>query len=50
MVAKLPHLTCLTIGGARANITQSEGKIVNVTWPWTGKMNEWLMDMVPEEN
>ncbi|KAE9374917.1 hypothetical protein N431DRAFT_405980 [Stipitochalara longipes BDJ] len=46
VVANLPHLTSFTIGGEKANITRSEG-MVNVTWPWTGRMDEWLLERVP---
>ena len=48
VVANMSHLTSFTIGGTCANITRSEGRMVNVTWPWTGRMEEWLLEVVPE--
>lgn len=48
VVANLPHLTSFTIGQMEANITRTKEGIVNATWPWTGRMDEWLMDMIPE--
>ena len=48
VVANLPHLTSFTIGETKANITRTEERIVNATWPWTGRMDEWLMEVVPE--
>jgi hypothetical protein len=49
VVANLPHLTSFTIGGMEANITRNEEGMINATWPWTGRMDEWLMEEVPEE-
>ncbi len=48
VAANLPHLSSFTIGGICANITRNEEGMINVTWPWTGRMDEWLMLMVPE--
>jgi hypothetical protein len=48
VVANLPHLTSFTIGGTKANITRTEDGTVNATWPWTGRMDEWLMEKVPD--
>jgi hypothetical protein len=48
VVANLPHLTSFTIGGMEANITHNEEGMINATWPWTGRMDEWLMEEVPE--
>jgi hypothetical protein len=48
VVANLPHLTSFTIGSVKANITRTNYRMVNVTWPWTGRMDEWLMEVVPE--
>ncbi|KAM3075751.1 hypothetical protein ACMFMG_007877 [Clarireedia jacksonii] len=50
VVANLPHLTSFTIGGDCPSITQVDKRIVNVTWPWTGRMDEWLREEVPIEN
>jgi hypothetical protein len=49
VVAILPHLTSFRIGGRCANITRNEEGMINVTWPWTARMDEWLMAVVPEE-
>jgi hypothetical protein len=49
VVANLPHLTSFTIGGMKANITRTEERMVSATWPWTGRMDEWLMEMVPDQ-
>ncbi|RDW59162.1 hypothetical protein BP5796_12086 [Coleophoma crateriformis] len=46
----LPHLTSFTIGGYQPNITRDEGVISNVTWPWTGHLDEWLMVRVPDHD
>lgn len=48
VIANLPHLTSFTIGGRKANVTRIEGEIVNATWPWTGRMEEWVMEEWPE--
>jgi hypothetical protein len=48
VVAYLPYLTSFTIGGATPNITRTEGIMVNASWPWTGRMDEWLMEEVPD--
>jgi hypothetical protein len=50
VVANLPRLTSFTIGGRNANITRTEERMVNATWPWTGRMDEWLMEEVPERS
>jgi hypothetical protein len=50
VMANLPHLTSFTIGVIEASITRTEERMVNATWPWTGRMDEWLMDMVPERS
>jgi hypothetical protein len=50
VIENLPHLTALTIGRRRANITRNEEGMGNATWPWTGRMDEWLMEEVPEKH
>jgi hypothetical protein len=50
VVANLSHLTSFTIGGRDANITRTKERMVNATWPWTGRMDEWLMEEVPEQS
>ncbi|PQE27469.1 hypothetical protein CJF31_00009094 [Rutstroemia sp. NJR-2017a BVV2] len=44
VVANLPHLTSFTIGGQSPCV---DGGIGNLTWPWTGRMDEWLRAEVP---
>ncbi|PQE15478.1 hypothetical protein CJF32_00006840 [Rutstroemia sp. NJR-2017a WRK4] len=44
IVATLPHLTSFTIGGESPCV---DGGIGNLTWPWTGRMDEWLEAEVP---
>jgi hypothetical protein len=46
VVANLPYLTSFTIGETKANITRTGDGTVNATWPWTGRMDEWLMEEV----
>lgn len=48
VTANLPQLTSFTIGGRCANITRTEGGMAKATWPWTGRMAEWLMEVEPE--
>ena len=48
VMANLPYLTSFKIGGTCANITRNEG-MINATWPWTGRTDEWLMQVVPEK-
>lgn len=48
VVANLPYLTSFTIGGEKPNITRTNEIMINATWPWTGRMDEWLMEEVPE--
>ncbi|KUJ12509.1 uncharacterized protein LY89DRAFT_785850 [Mollisia scopiformis] len=50
VVETLPRLKSFTIGGTKANVTRVEDKMVNATWPWTGRMDEWLMEVVPERS
>jgi len=48
VVANLPLLTSFTIGGGNPNITRTERGMVSATWPWTGRMDKWLMEEVPD--
>ncbi|MCJ1307767.1 hypothetical protein MMC25_001415 [Agyrium rufum] len=48
VIASLPHLTGLTIGGDNANITRTQEGTIDLTWPWTGRMDEWLMEVAPD--
>ncbi|CAJ2507632.1 Uu.00g088180.m01.CDS01 [Anthostomella pinea] len=48
MVMKtLPNLRGFAIGGRQANITRGPDGSVTVSWPWKGRMDEWLMEVVP---
>lgn len=44
----LPHLSSFRIGGYGPKLTRSEDGVVNATWPWTGRMDEWLMEELPD--
>jgi hypothetical protein len=44
------HLANFTIGGTKASVTRTEEGIVNVRWPWTGRMDKWLMEVVPDRS
>jgi len=48
VVANMPHLTSFTIGGSTPNITRGEDGMINATWPWTGRFEDWLMEAVPD--
>jgi hypothetical protein len=48
VLANLPYLTGLTIGATEANITRTEDGMINATWPWTGRIDEWLMEEIPD--
>jgi hypothetical protein len=47
VVANLPHLASFTIGEESPRIARVDGRIVNVTWPWSGSMDEWLNVIAP---
>jgi hypothetical protein len=44
----LPRLESFTIGEFQPTITRGEGGIINMTWPWTGRMDRWLLEIEPE--
>ncbi|KAK0115824.1 hypothetical protein ONS95_012875 [Cadophora gregata] len=48
VLANLPNITSFTIGERAANITRGDDGSVSVTWPWTGRMDDWCMEMEPE--
>lgn len=48
IVAGLPRLGSLSIGGTMVNITKDEDGKLNATWPWTGRMEEYLYEQWPE--
>ncbi|KAI2616774.1 hypothetical protein GGR54DRAFT_641366 [Hypoxylon sp. NC1633] len=49
VVDSLPHLKRFSIGSTPANITRSEDGNVQVSWPWTGREDEYVHDFWPEE-
>ncbi|KAM6488332.1 hypothetical protein HDV62DRAFT_20952 [Trichoderma sp. SZMC 28011] len=44
----LPHLESISIGGSTPNMTKEDGNKVVFEWPWTGRMEEWLLEQVPD--
>lgn len=36
----LPHLETLFVSGYKANIAREDGAVV-LSWPWTGRLDEW---------
>ncbi|TGJ83179.1 hypothetical protein E0Z10_g5581 [Xylaria hypoxylon] len=46
----LPHLTGFTVGNTQANITRYENGTLGASFPWTGRMHEWVMDSSPYES
>ena len=48
VMANMPNLKSFTIGGLKPDITRTEEGTIILTWPWTGRMDEWLMEMTPE--
>lgn len=48
VLAGLPNLKSLCVGGQYANITRDVLSGVNVSWPWSGRMMEILYDKWPE--
>ena len=44
----LPHLETISIGGSTPHMTKEDGNKVVFEWPWTGRMEEWLLEQVPD--
>ncbi|KAL6804915.1 hypothetical protein GGI42DRAFT_323178 [Trichoderma sp. SZMC 28013] len=44
----LPHLESISIGGLSPHMTKEDGNKVVLEWPWTGRMEEWLLEEVPD--
>lgn len=44
----LPHLESISIGGYTPHMTKEDGNKVVFEWPWTGRMEEWLLEQVPD--
>ncbi|KAI0454568.1 hypothetical protein F5B21DRAFT_234807 [Xylaria acuta] len=47
VVEFLPHLTGLSIGNTQANLTKYENGTVRASFPWTGRINEWVLEALP---
>ncbi|KAH9903834.1 hypothetical protein F4778DRAFT_101058 [Xylariomycetidae sp. FL2044] len=43
----LPGLEGLSIGARQINITRSENGTIRAQYPWTGRLDEWLLEVVP---
>lgn len=48
VILNAPQLNSFTIGRLRPVLTREEGKLVSAKWPWTGRMEEWLVEVVPD--
>ncbi|KAI1371251.1 hypothetical protein F4677DRAFT_436354 [Hypoxylon crocopeplum] len=44
----LPHLKMLWIGEIQANLTHNENGDLQITWPWTGRKEEYTYEIFPE--
>lgn len=44
----LPHLKSLNIGPDSANLTVNGQGIPDMTWPWTGRMEQYTYDIWEE--
>ncbi|KAI1267460.1 hypothetical protein F5Y18DRAFT_377821 [Xylariaceae sp. FL1019] len=47
VVERLPRLQSFTIGGYHSNLTRQENGTVQAIFPWTGRMDEWIEQVVP---
>lgn len=45
----LPHLLSFTIGGWKPKLVILDGKIVKIEWPWTGRLEDWIVEQIPEK-
>ncbi|KAI1419005.1 hypothetical protein F5Y12DRAFT_780270 [Xylaria sp. FL1777] len=43
----LPHLTSFSVGSIQANITRYENGTLRACFPWSGRMDEWVGDVLP---
>jgi hypothetical protein len=50
VMENMPQLISFNVGGQCPNITRDsdEKNMVSLAWPWTGRLDEWLMKEVPE--
>ncbi|TRX93020.1 hypothetical protein FHL15_006158 [Xylaria flabelliformis] len=49
VVEFLPHLTGFSIGDTQANLTRDENGTVRASFPWTGRIDQWVMECLPLE-
>ncbi|KAI0491168.1 hypothetical protein F4859DRAFT_508956 [Xylaria cf. heliscus] len=47
VVEFLPRLTGFSIDNSQPNLTRYENGTLRASFPWTGRINEWVMDEVP---
>ncbi|KAI1307170.1 hypothetical protein F5Y03DRAFT_352971 [Xylaria venustula] len=47
VVEVLPHLADFSIDGRQANLTRYENGTVRASFPWTGRLDEWVMEVLP---
>ncbi|KAL2067654.1 hypothetical protein VTL71DRAFT_15750, partial [Oculimacula yallundae] len=47
LMTALPQLTSFSIGDDRPNVTRAENGSVIITWPWTGRMRDWVFEIWP---
>ncbi|KAJ2996428.1 hypothetical protein NUW58_g977 [Xylaria curta] len=47
VVEALPRLTNFSIGDSQANITRYENGTLWASFPWTGRLDEWVMEALP---
>lgn len=47
VMAELPHLKGLTIDSTRVNLTRSEDGDLEMSWPWTGRLDEYAYEIYP---
>ncbi|KAH7309996.1 hypothetical protein BKA65DRAFT_519262 [Rhexocercosporidium sp. MPI-PUGE-AT-0058] len=47
VMSNLPRLSSFEIGET-PNITRAENGTVTLTWPWTGRIDEWTFEIWPE--
>lgn len=48
VIGQLPGLEKLHVDGYRANITTNDDGTVELTWPWTGRLDEWAYEEYPD--
>lgn len=48
VLAGMPLLESLWIGSTKANITRDDTEGINATWPWTGRVVDYVYEVWPE--